>query len=390
VELPVYLDYAASTPVDEEVAAAMSACLCSPAGMASASASHARGREASALLEQARASVAALINAAPAEIIFSSGATESNNLAVIGAARYFAGRGRHLVTALSEHSSVLEAFRYLERNGFRVSWLQPDRSGRISADAVAAALGSDTTLLSLMHVNNETGVIQDLAAIGAVCRERGVLLHSDAAQSAGKLPLDVRTLPVDMLSLSAHKMGGPKGAGALYLNQARVRRVEPLLYGGGQERGLRSGTPALHQAVGLATACRLATVRMAADEQHLLGLREALWAELAGLQGVLRNGDPAHCAAHILNVSFTGVNGESLLYALPELALGAGAACSSGSGQPSHVLRSLGRAPRLAESSLRFSFGRQTTRAEISFAAERVCTAVAALRRIAPAATQQP
>jgi len=387
VRLPVYLDYAASTPVDPEVAAVMRDCLESPGAQANPSASgHAPGRAAQAWAERARAEVAGLLGAQPGELVFTSGATEANNLAIIGAARFRAARGRHLVTSLTEHASVREPFRYLERSGFRVTWLRPDPSGLIDPAALDRALEPDTMLVSIMHVNNETGVIQDIATLGGRCRERGVLFHVDAAQSAGRLPLDLARLPVDLLTLSAHKMYGPKGAGALYLAAATVPWLEPSMLGGGQERGLRPGTVATHQVAGLGAACRVAGGRMALDAARLRALRETLRNELQAMPGVLLNGHPEHCADHILSVSIEGVCGESLLFGLAELALSAGAACSSETGEASPVLRSLGRGRLLAESSLRFSFGRQTTPEEVALAAAAVRRVVAQLRALRPRA----
>lgn len=387
MRLPVYLDYAASTPVDPEVAAAMQECLGDPAAFANPSASgHAPGRAAQARVEQARAEVAALIGARPGEVTWTSGATEANNLAIMGAAQFRAARGRHLVTSLTEHASVREPFRQLERSGFRVTWLRPGAGGLLDPADLAAALRPDTQLVSIMHVNNETGVIQDIAALGALCRAHGALFHVDAAQSAGRLPLDLARLPVDLLTLSAHKIHGPKGVGALYLDAATVPWLAPLMYGGGQERGLRPGTVATHQVAGMGVACRLAAARMAADAAWLRALRDALWDGLRGIPGVLLNGDAGRRADHILSVSVEGVCGESLLFALEELALSAGAACSSDTGEPSHVLRSLGRSRLLAESSLRFSVGRQTTLEEIALAVAAVGRAVADLRRMRPPA----
>ncbi|MEO8444818.1 MAG: aminotransferase class V-fold PLP-dependent enzyme, partial [Gammaproteobacteria bacterium] len=275
---PIYLDYAASTPVAPEVVAAMSAALAAPDLVANpAAGTHAAGRHAAAQVEEARAQVAGLINADPGELVFTSGATEADNLAIIGTARFREARGRHLVTALTEHAAVIESCRHLASRGWRVTWLRPDASGRIAPETLAAALQPDTVLVSLMHVNNETGVVQDVAGYGRVCRQHDVLLHVDAAQGGGRLPLDVRAQQIDLLSLSAHKLYGPKGVGALFIDRERVRRVEPLMYGGGQERGLRPGTLPTHQLVGMGLACRLAGERMAADRAHVTGLRDRLW-----------------------------------------------------------------------------------------------------------------
>jgi cysteine desulfurase len=384
----IYLDYAASTPVDPEVATAMERCLRMPALQANPAATgHAAGREALALIETARAEVAALVGAMPAEVIFTSGATESDNLAIIGAARLRQAHGRHLVTALTEHRAVLECCRYLEANGWRVTWLHPDEHGLVAPAAVAAAIAGDTVLVSLMQVNNETGVIQDIAAVGQLCRERGVLLHVDAAQGAGRVPLDLRAQCIDLLSLSAHKIYGPKGIGALVVNKDSVRRVEPLMHGGGQERGLRPGTLATHQVAGMGVACRLARQRLPDEARHTAALRSRLWQSLSRLPGVLLNGDPVRHSGHILNVSVEGVEGESLLFGLRGLALASGSACASLTGEPSYVLRVLGRPAPLAQSSVRFSFGRPTTAAEIDEAAATFAATLGHLRRLSPVAT---
>lgn len=385
--MTVYLDYAASTPVDPEVADAMAEALRSPVLQANCASTHAAGRMVRARVEAARAEVAALIGARAEEIIWTSGATEANNLAVIGAASFRGSRGRHLVTSAMEHASVLEPFRALERDGFRVTYLVPDADGIIEPAAVAGALRPDTTLVSVMQVNNETGVVQDIAAIGRLCRSRDVLFHVDAAQAAGREAIDVAAQGIDMLSLSAHKMYGPKGAGALFLDRERIRRVEPLLYGGGQERGLRPGTLATHQAIGTGVAARLARERRPADSIRLASLRDSLWKELRRIPGLMLNGDEERRACHILNVSVTGVEGESLLYALSELMVSSGSACASDSSEPSAVLRHLGRADDLARSSIRFSVGRPTTSGDIARAAEVFADAIAHLRRLSPAAT---
>jgi cysteine desulfurase len=387
MSLPIYLDYAASTPVETEVAEAMAAALRSPELVANpAAGSHAAGRLAAGVVEMARAKVASLIHADPEEVIFTSGATEADNLAIIGTARFRQAQGRHLVTALTEHKAVLESCRYLASQGWRVTWLKPDADGLIAPAAVAAALEPETVLVSLMHANNETGVVQDVAAIGGVCRQRGVLLHVDAAQSAGRLPLDVRALQIDLLSLSGHKVYGPKGIGALFIDRERVRRVEPLMFGGGQERGLRPGTLPTHQIIGMGEAFRMAGPRLVPDRQHVVGLRDRLWSRLREIPGVSRNGHPDHTTGHILNVSVEGVEGESLHAGLADLAVASGAACTSLTDEPSYVLRVLGRSAALARSSVRFSFGRPTTTVEIDRAAEIFANTVTDLRRQSPAA----
>jgi len=384
---PVYLDYAATTPVDPDVARAMSACLTHAAAFGNpASRLHAFGRAAAARVEQARGQVAALIGAVADDIIWTSGATEADNLAVIGAARYRSGIGRHVVTARTEHPAVLDACAYLERNGFAVTRLAPDAGGVIDPAVVEAALTPDTVLVSIMHVNNEIGVIQDIAAIGAVCRARDVLFHVDAAQSAAHLPIDVVAQSIDLASLSAQKIYGPKGVGALYLNRDRIRRVEPLMFGGGQERGLRPGTVPTHQVVGMGEACRIVAGRRTTDAARIGALRDCLWTGIGALPGVLRNGDAERCVAHILNVSVTGVEGESLHLALRDLAVSAGSACTTLDDAPSAVLRSLGRSDQLARASVRFSLGRPTTAADIDRAIATFRGAVGQLRAIAPSA----
>ncbi|MBL8199396.1 MAG: aminotransferase class V-fold PLP-dependent enzyme [Chromatiales bacterium] len=385
----IYLDYAASTPVAREVVAAITRVLGEPVLAANpAAGTHAPGRQAAAVVERARASVAALINADPDEVIFTSGATEADNLAIIGTARFRKSRGRHLVTALTEHKAVLESCRHLAGEGWRVTWLRPGTDGLIAPAAVAAALEPDTVLVSLMHANNETGDVTDVAAIGAICRQGGALLHVDAAQSAGRLPIDVRAMQIDLLSLSAHKLYGPKGIGALFIDRERVRRVEPLLFGGGQERGMRPGTLPTHQIVGMGEAFRIAATRIGEDRLHVMRLRDRLWSRLQAIPGVLLNGHAgqgtSQTTGHILNVSVAGVEGESLHAALEELAVASGSACTSLTDEPSYVLRVLGRSPALARSSVRFSFGRPTTDREVDRAADVFNRAVTELRERAP------
>lgn len=389
--LPIYLDYAASTPVAPEVVDAMTRALRSPALMGNpAAGSHASGRLAAAAVELAREAVAQLIHGEPEELIFTSGATEADNLAIIGTARFRAAEGRHVITALTEHKAVLESCRYLVSHGWRVTWLKPDGDGRIAPQALADAFEADTVLVSLMHANNETGVLQEVAALGSMCRQRGVLFHVDAAQSAGWVPLNVREMHIDLLSLSGHKLYGPKGIGALFIDRERVRRVAPLLFGGGQERGLRPGTLPTHQIIGLGEACRIAGSRQAADRHHVRGLRARLWDHLRTIPGVLCNGHPEHHTGHILNVSVTGVEGESLHGGLQELAVASGAACTSLTDEPSYVLRALGRSPALARSSVRFSLGRPTTVEEIDRAGQVFQETVAALRQRAPGSVPPP
>ncbi len=387
---PVYLDYAATTPVDPAVAAVMSGCLTASGTFGNAASIHPYGAAAAACIAAARQQVAALIGATADEIVFTSGATESNNLAILGCARANADRGRHLVSVRTEHKSVLDAARRLEREGFTVTWLTPGASGVVEPAAVAAALRPDTVLASVMCANNETGVLQDLAAIAAVCRERRVAFHSDAAQAAGKVPLDVHALGLDFLSFTAHKLCGPKGVGALYVRRGTRALLQPLTFGGGQERALRPGTLPTHQLAGFGAACEIALHELAPEAARLTRLRERLWARLAALGGTHLNGAGAPRVPGILNVSFEGVEGESLVAGLPGLALSTGAACNSDSSEPSYVLRALGRNRQLAESSLRFSFGRFTREADIDFAISAVGHQVARLRGFSPGAPRGP
>jgi cysteine desulfurase len=386
---PVYLDYAATTPVHVDVAHAMNECLTDSRAFGNpASGLHAFGREAEARVEQARRQVAAMIGASAAEIVWTSGATEADNLAVIGAARFRAATGRHILTSATEHPAVLDACRYLGKQGFDVTVLVPGANGIIEPGQIEDALTDDTSLVSIMHVNNEIGVIQDIAAIGAICRAHGALFHVDAAQSACHLPIDVVTQSIDLLSLSAQKIYGPKGIGALYLNHERIRRIEPLMFGGSQEHGLRPGTVPTHQAVGMGEACRIVQAGRSADAVRIAALRDRLWAGIGGIPGVLLNGDRERRVSHILNISVTGVEGESLHYGLRDLAVSAGSACATLADAPSAVLRCLGRSDQLARASVRFSFGRPTTEEEIDFAIETLTRTVKHLRRIAPQSSQ--
>ncbi len=383
---PIYLDYAATTPVDPRVAALLGRYL-TLAGIFGnpASTTHIFGWQAAQAVETARVQVAALINADPGDIIWTSGATEANNLALLGVMRAYSRKGRHLLTAKTEHKAVLDVCHWLERDGYKVTYLDPDPDGRIPLERVAAALRPDTVLASLMHVNNETGVIQDLAAIGGLTRERGVLLHVDAAQSAGKLPIDLHTLPVDLLSLSAHKLYGPKGIGALYVRQRPVRvRLEPLLYGGGQERGLRAGTLPTHQIAAMGEAFRIAREEMDVEQTWIRELRNRLWRALVALGQVALNGHAEQRVPGILNVSFGGITAEALLADTPEIAVSTGSACTSASNEPSHVLRAMGCDAIRARGAVRFSLGRFTTVEEIDHAAQAISTAVQRLRELSP------
>ena len=382
--LPIYLDYAATTPVDPRVAERMIECL-QPAGAHGnpSSISHDYGRRARALVEQARAQVADAIGARPECIVWTSGATESDNLAVLGIAQFQADRGRHIVSAKTEHKAVLDPLQQLERGGFVVTYLKPGANGIVTVEQVEQALRPDTQLVSLMHVNNEIGIIQDIAAIGALCRTRGIAFHVDAAQSVGKLPIDVVAMNVAAMSLTAHKAYGPKGIGALYVRKQPPLGIRAQIFGGGQEGGLRSGTLATHQIVGMGAAFALAVQEREADVGRLKSLRDRLWQGLAAVGDVEMNGDPQLRVANILNVSFHGVEGESLQFALRELAVSTGSACSSASDEASYVLRALGRSDQLAQSSLRFSLGRFTTEAEIEIAIAAVTREVRRLREIA-------
>ena len=386
MEWPIYLDYAATTPVDPRVVAVLNRHLGRDGIFGNPSSStHALGQAATRAVDVARAHVAALLSADPREIIWTSGATEANNLALSGVLHADARKGRHLVTSQTEHKAVLDVCRRLEREGYAVTYLAPAPDGLIAPEQVEAALRPDTVLASLMHVNNETGVAQDLAAISAITHSRGVLLHVDAAQGAGKLPLDLHTLPVDLVSLSAHKLYGPKGVGALYVRQRPNRvRLEPLLYGGGQERGLRAGTLPTHQIAAMGEAFRLAGENMAVEQAHIRDLRDRLWQGLAALGRVGLNGHSERNVAGILNVSFTGITAEALLAALPEIAVATGSACTSAGHEPSHVLRAMGRDEIQARGAVRFSLGRFTTVEEIDHVVAAVRAAVDRLRELSP------
>ena len=383
----VYLDYAATTPVDPRVRDRMVMCLDQAEGFGNpASTTHIYGEQAATVVRQAAMDVAALINATPEELVWTSGATESDNLAILGAARFRSMKGRHIVTVATEHKAVLESCAQLEQEGFVVTYLRPDSAGLVAPEDFAAALRPDTTLVSVMHANNETGVVQDIAAIGAVCRQHDVLLHVDAAQSIGKLPVDVCAQQIDLLSLNAHKACGPKGVGALYLNHERIRRIAPLLYGGGQQRGIRPGTLAVHQIAGMGETLRILTDEMEAEVSRVALLRDRLWQGIGQLPGVVMNGHPAQRLCSILNVSVAGVEGESLRFALDDLAVSSGSACNSASGEPSYVLRSLGLSDQQAEASIRFSLGRYTTEAEIDQAVNSFAGAVGYLQALSSGA----
>jgi cysteine desulfurase len=387
MKLPIYLDYAATTPVDPLVAHLLSQHLTRDGIFGNpSSTTHAFGRAAAQAVEAARSHLATLLNAeSPRAIIWTSGATEAINLALNGAMRARARRGRHLVVSATEHKAVLDVCRRLERDGCAVTWLAPNPNGLIPPERIAAAVRPDTVLVSIMHVNNETGVVQDLVAIGRITRPHDLLLHVDAAQSAGKLPLDLRTLPVDLLSLSAHKLYGPKGVGALYVRQQPRRvRLEPLLYGGGQERGLRAGTLPTHQIAAMGEACRIAHAELPAEQHRVRALRDRLWRGLSAMDDVQLNGHPDYNAAGILNLSFAGIAAEALLAALPEIALSTGSACASASAEPSHVLHAMGYDAFRARGAVRFSLGRFTTAEEIDYTINAVTAAVSRLRELSP------
>lgn len=385
VNTPIYLDYLSTTPVDPRVADAMSECLSMEGTFGNpASRSHVFGWKAEEAVENARAQIADLINADPREIVWTSGATESDNLAIKGAAHFYRKKGQHIITSKIEHKAVLDTCRQLEREGFEVTYLEPNKAGLTTPESVQAAIRPDTVVVSVMHANNEIGVVNDIAGIGEVCRAAGVIYHVDAAQSTGKVPLDMETMKVDLLSMSAHKMYGPKGVGALYVRRKPRVRLEAQMHGGGHERGMRSGTLATHQAVGFGEAARIAKEEMVDETQRLMGLRARFWDGLKDLQEVHINGDVDRRLPGALNVSFAFVEGESLLMSLKDLALSSGSACTSASLEPSYVLRALGLNDELAHSSLRFSFGRFTSEADIDHAITQVRRAVEKLRELSP------
>ena len=383
VKTPVYLDYAATTPVDKRVAEKMIPYLTETFGNP-ASNSHAFGWEAEEAVEKARADIAALINADPKEIIFTSGATESDNLAIKGAANFYKTKGKHLITVKTEHKAVLDTMRELERQGFEVTYLGVQENGLIDLEELKAAIRDDTILISVMWVNNEIGVVQDIPAIGEICRERKIVFHVDAAQACGKVPVDVEAAKIDLLSMSAHKVYGPKGIGALYVRRKPRVRLEAQMHGGGHERGFRSGTLPTHQIVGMGESFRIAKEELEQDMAHYRKLRDIFLKGIEGIEEVYINGDLEHRAPNNLNVSFNFVEGESLIMAVKELAVSSGSACTSASLEPSYVLRALGRNDELAHSSLRITFGRMTTEEEVKFAAELIKSKIGKLRELSP------
>ncbi|MBB2485840.1 IscS subfamily cysteine desulfurase [Mitsuaria sp. WAJ17] len=380
---PIYLDYGATTPVDPRVVDAMIPWLREHFGNA-ASRSHAWGWEAEAANEKAREQVAALIGADPREIVWTSGATESNNLALKGAAHFYQSRGKHIITVKTEHKAVLDVCRELERQGFEVTYLDVQENGLVDLAAFKAAMRPDTILASVMFVNNEIGVIQDIPALGALCRERGVIFHVDAAQATGKVDIDLATLPVDLMSLASHKTYGPKGIGALYVRRKPRIRIEAQMHGGGHERGMRSGTLPTHQIVGMGEAFRIAREEMGAERERIRGLQQRLLRGLSDVEQVFVNGDLERRVPHNLNMSFNFVEGESLIMGIKGIAVSSGSACTSASLEPSYVLRALGRSDELAHSSLRMTFGRFTTEADIDYAIDTIRQNVAKLRELSP------
>jgi cysteine desulfurase len=385
MKLPIYFDYSATTPVDKRVAEKMMQYMTTDGFFGNpASRSHKFGWQAEEAVDIARNQIADLINADPREIVITSGATESNNLAIKGAANFYSKKGKHVITSKTEHKAVLDTCRELERQGFEVTYLDPEANGLIDLAKLEAAMRDDTVVVSIMHVNNEIGVIQNIAAIGELCRARKIVFHVDGAQSAGKIPVDMQALKVDLFSMSAHKMYGPKGIGALYVRRKPRIRLEAQMHGGGHERGMRSGTLPTHQIVGFGEACRIAKEEMAQDIAHVTAMRDRLWKGLQTMEQVFVNGDFDTRYPGNLNVSFNFVEGESLIMALKDLAVSSGSACTSASLEPSYVLRALGLNDEMAHSSIRFSFGRFTTEEEVDYAIELIQKAIGHLRDMSP------
>ncbi len=385
MKTPIYFDYAATTPVDPRVAQKMSECLMAEGKFGNpASRSHKFGWEAEEAVEIARRQVADLVNCDPREVVWTSGATESDNLAIKGIAHFYKSKGKHIITSKIEHKAVLDTCRHLERDGFEVTYLDPAEDGLISPASIEAAIREDTTLVSIMHVNNEIGVVNDIAAIGEVTRAHKVYFHVDAAQSAGKLDVDLQAMKVDLMSFSAHKVYGPKGVGVLFVRRKPRVRLEAQIHGGGHERGMRSGTLATHQLVGMGEAFRIAKAEMHEEGERILALRQRLWDGLKDMEEVHVSGNMGHHVPGIINISFNYVEGESLIMSLPDIALSSGSACTSASLEPSYVLRALGMNDELAHSSLRFSIGRFTTEDDVDQAIESVRTAVEKLRELSP------
>ena len=383
MKLPIYLDYSATTPVDPRVAQKMIPYLTEQFGNP-ASRSHAYGWEAERAVEEARAHVAALLNADPKEIIWTSGATEGNNLAIKGAANFYKGKGKHIVTVKTEHKAVLDTVRELERLGFEATYLDPEPDGLLDLDKFKSAIRPDTILVSVMMVNNEIGVIQPIVEIGEICRSKGIIFHCDAVQAAGKIPIDLQKLKVDLMTVTAHKVYGPKGIGALYVRRKPRVRIEPQIHGGGHERGFRSGTLATHQIVGMGEAFRIAKLEMATESERIRALRDKLLRGLKDMEEVYVNGDLERRIPGNLNISFNFVEGESLIMAIKDIAVSSGSACTSASLEPSYVLRALGRSDELAHSSIRFTLGRFTTEEEIDYAVQLIRGKIAKLRELSP------
>ena len=383
LRLPIYLDYSATTPVDPRVAEKMIPYLVEKFGNP-ASRSHAFGWEAEAAVEAAREEVAKLVNADPKEIVWTSGATESNNLAIKGAANFYSSKGKHIVTVKTEHKAVLDTCRELERQGFEVTYLEVLENGLLDVEVFKAALRPDTILVSVMFVNNEIGVIQPIAEIGEICREKGIVFHVDSAQATGKVEIDLSSLKVDLMSFSAHKTYGPKGIGALYIRRKPRIRLEAQMHGGGHERGFRSGTLATHQIVGMGEAFRIARLEMESENKRIKALRDRLFKGLSDIEQVFINGDMEHRVPHNLNISFAYIEGESMLMAIKDLAVSSGSACTSASLEPSYVLRALGREDELAHSSIRFTLGRFTTEEEIDYAIKLLHEKIGKLRELSP------
>ena len=385
IQLPIYMDYSATTPVDERVAKKMCACLTKDGAFGNpASRSHEFGWKSDELVTEARKNVADLLNADPREIVWTSGATESDNLAIKGVAHFFHKKGKHIITLKTEHKAVLDTCRQLEREGYEVTYMTPESNGLVDLEKLEKEMRDDTTLVSIMHVNNETGVIQDVAAIGDLCRSKKIMFHVDAAQSAGKVGIDVKAMKIDLLSLSAHKIYGPKGVGALFVSRKPRARIEAQMHGGGHERGMRSGTLATHQIVGMGEAFRIAREEMEMENKRILKLRNRLYDGLKDMEEVYVNGDLEHRIAGNLNISFNFVEGESLMMSLKGIAVSSGSACTSASLEPSYVLRALGRSDELAHSSIRFTIGRYTTEEEVDYTIAKMRGAVEKLRELSP------
>ena len=385
MQLPIYFDYASTTPADPRVVKKMQECLSLDGNFGNpASRSHSFGWKAEEAIEEARSNVASLVNCDPREIVWTSGATESDNLAIKGSARFNKSKGNHIITSKVEHKAVLDSCRQLEREGFEISYLDPNSNGIITPEMVLNSITDKTILVSLMHINNEIGVINDIESIGKITREKGIIFHVDAAQSTGKLPIDLSKLEIDLMSFSAHKTYGPKGIGAMYARRKPRVRLEAQIHGGGHERGMRSGTLATHQIVGMGEAFRIAKEDMFEDNIRIKSLRDKFWEGLKDMEEVYLNGDPEHRAAGFLNVSFNYVEGESLIMALKDIAVSSGSACTSASLEPSYVLRAIGLKDELAHSSIRFAIGRFTTEEEIEYTIGLVRNAVEKLRQLSP------